>query len=119
MEGLPFFSFDNPWIALIQLFLFYALPRLVGLVTAKVTRAGVKIALLGVFSVVASALTYALDFAITGAAWSTFDLESLLAVVVNAAITFALGNSIYQGVLKPTGVAAKDAANTTIQVVDK
>lgn len=118
MDGIPVFSFDNPWIALIQIALFYVLPRIVGLITDKVTKPVVKIIALGLLSVVASALTFALDFAITGALWSTFDLDALVAVIVNAAITFALGNAVYRGVIKPTGQAERDARNSSIQFID-
>jgi hypothetical protein len=116
MEGIPVFDFANPWVALIQIVLFYVLPRLVGLVTSKTTSSGTKVALLGVLTLVASALTWLLDVAVAST-WDTMDYTALINVVVNAAITFALANGIFQGVIKPTGQAERDASNTTLQLV--
>lgn len=118
MEGIPVFDFSNPWIALIQLILFYVLPRLVGLVTDATTKPGIKVALLGLLAVATSALTWLLDVALANG-WAALDWTALINVVVNAAITFALANSIYRGVIKPTGQAARDAANDTIQLIDR
>lgn len=116
MEGIPVFDFDNPWVALIQLVLFYLLPRLVGLVTDKLANPWVKVLLLGILAVVGSALTSLLDVAVADG-WATLDWSSIITVVVNAAITFALANAVYQGVIKPTGQAAADAENKAIQLI--
>lgn len=118
MEGIPVFDFVNPWVALIQLTLFYVLPRVVGLVTDKLTKPTVKIVLLGVLAVVTSALTWLLDVAVANG-WAALDWTALVNVVVNAAITFTLANSVYRGVIKPTGQAAADAANSSIQFIDR
>lgn len=115
MEGIPVFDFANPWVALIQLILFYVLPRLVGLITDKFTKATVKVTLLGVLAVLTSALTWLLDVAVARS-WDTLDWTALINVIVNAAITFALANSVYRGVLVPTGTAARDAESNVIQI---
>jgi hypothetical protein len=115
MEGIPVFDFSNPWVALIQLVLFYVLPRVVGLVTDKLTKASTKIALLGLLAVATSALTWLLDVAVANG-WATLDWTALINVIVNAAITFALANAVYRGVIKPTGQAATDAANKSVQL---
>jgi len=115
MEGIPVFDFANPWVALIQLALFYVLPRIVGLVTDRLTKASVKIVLLGVLAVVTSTLTWLLDVAVAQG-WATLDWTALINVIVNAAITFALANSVYRGVIKPTGQAEKDADSNVIQL---
>ena len=112
---IPVFDFHNPWVALIQLTLLYLLPRLVGLVTDKLTASGVKIALLGLLSVVGSALTFLLDVAIADA-WASLDWVALLNVIVNAAITFALAQGVFKGVIVPLGQADRDAASSAIQV---
>ena len=110
MEGIPVFDFANPWVALIQLVLFYALPRLVGLVTSRFAAPGVKIALLGALAVLGSALTWLLDVAVANG-WAALDWTAFINVIVNAAITFALANSVYRGVIKPVGQAEADAEN--------
>ena len=115
LEGTPVFDFANPWVALIQLTLLYVLPRLVGLVTDKATDPRVKIVLLGLLAVVTSALTWLLDVAVANG-WATLDWTALVNVVVNAAITFALANAVYRGVIKPTGQAEADAKNDAIQL---
>ena len=115
MEGIPVFDFANPWVALIQLILFYVLPRIVGLVTDRFTRPGVKIAVLGFLTVLGSALTWLLDVAVANG-WAALDWTALINVIVNSAITFALANSVYRGVIKPIGQAEKDAQNDTIKL---
>lgn len=115
MEGVPVFDFHNPWVALIQLALTYLLPRLVGLVTAKFTASGVKLALLGGLTVLTSALTFLLDVAVANS-WATLDPTDLVNVVVNAALTFALAQGVFTGVIKKLGQAEKDAESNVIQL---
>lgn len=111
----PVFDFHQPWVALIQLALTYFLPRLTGLVTDKLSASSVKIAVLGVLTVVTSALVYLLAIA-TADTWSTLDWTALLNVVVNAALTFAIAQGVFKGVVQPLGQADKDAANDSIKL---
>lgn len=112
----PAFDFHQPWVALIQLALTYFLPRLTGLVTDKMTASGVKITILGALTVVASALVYLLAVA-TANSWATLDWVALLNIVVNAALTFALAQGVFKGVIQPSGQAAKDASSDAIKLV--
>jgi predicted Na+-dependent transporter len=116
MDGIPVFDFNNPWVALIQIVLFYVLPRVVGLVTDRLTASVVKIILLGALSVVGSALTWLLDVAVANS-WATLDWTALVNVIVNAAITFALAQGVYKGVIVPLGQNKKDAESTVIQFI--
>lgn len=111
----PAFDFHQPWVALIQLALTYLLPRLTGLVTDRLAAPKVKIAVLGVLAVLASALTYLLAVAVANT-WATLNWTTLLNVVVNAALTFALAQGVFKGVIVPTGQAARDAANPVMQL---
>lgn len=112
----PAFDFHQPWVALIQLALTYFLPRLTGLVTDSGVDAKVKIAVLAVLSVLSSALVYLLTIAIANT-WSTLDWTALLNIVVNAALTFALAQGVFKGVIVPSGAAEKDASSTAIQFI--
>lgn len=112
---LPVFDFANPWVALIQIALFYVLPRIVGLVTDRLTASVVKIVILGVLAVVTSSLTWLLDVAVAQA-WATLDWTALINVIVNAAITFAAAQAVYAGVIKPIGQADRDAQSTAIKL---
>ena len=113
---IPVFDFANPWVALIQLALLYVLPRIVGLVTDRLTKSLVKVLILGGLTVVTSALTWLLDVAIASA-WESLDYTAFINVVVNAVITFALAQGVYAGVIKPLGQADRDAASTAIKLV--
>ena len=112
----PAFDFHQPWVALIQLALTYFLPRLTGLVTDSGVGAKVKIAVLGVLTVLASALTYLLAIAVANS-WATLDWTALLNVIVNAALTFALAQGVFKGVIVPSGAAEKDAKSTALQFI--
>ena len=118
METLPVFDFHNPWVALIQIALLFVLPTLVGLVTDKVTDSKTKALLLGLFTLVSTALVWLLDVAIAGA-WGEADWTSLVNVLVGAIITWALANGIFKGVLVPTGVIEKAQESNVIQLLDR
>lgn len=105
---IPVFDFNNPWVAIIQLALAYALPLLTGLVSDRLAKASYKVILLGVFNIIGAGLTWLLDIALTQA-WATIDYTALINVVVNAALTFFLAQGVYQGIIKPTGQAARVA----------
>ncbi len=115
MDSIPVFDFHNPWVALIQLALIYFLPRLTGLVTDRWSASGVKIAVLGVLSVLASALTWLLDVAVASS-WATLDWIALINVIVNATLTFAIAQGVFKGVIVPLGQADRDAANNSIKL---
>lgn len=115
---IPVFDFNTPWVALIQLALFYLLPRLVGLVTDKISKSIVKITLLAALALLASFLTWLLDVAVADT-WATLDWSEAITILVNAAITFALANGVFKGVIVPLGQAAKDAENRNIQIIDR
>lgn len=118
MENLPVFDFHNPWVALIQIALLFILPTLVGLVTDKLTDSKTKALLLGLLTLISTALVWLLDVAIAGA-WGEADWTGLLNVVISAAITWALANGIFKGVLVPTGVIEKAQDSNVIQFVDR
>lgn len=105
---IPVFDFNNPWVAIIQLALAYALPLLTGLVSDRLAKAPYKVILLGVLNIIGAALTWLLDIAIAEA-WATLDYTALINVVVNAALTFFLAQGVYQGIIKPTGQAERVA----------
>lgn len=115
MDGIPVFDLASPWVGLIQLALFYILPRLTGLVTDRLTKPAVKIAILGVLSVLGTLLTRLLDVAVSDG-WATLDWVSLFNLIFNAAIVFVFSNVIYKTVIVPTGQSAKDAANESIKL---
>lgn len=115
MDANPLLDFHTPWVALIQLALTYLLPRLVGLVTDKLAASSTKIVLLGVLSIVASGLTYLLTIAVADS-WATADWTALLNILVNSAITFALAQGVFTGVIKPLGQADKDGESNVIQL---
>jgi len=116
MDGtVPLFDFHTPWVALIQLALIYFLPRLTGLVTDKLTASKVKIMVLGTLTVVTAGLTWLLDVAMANS-WASLDWTALLNVVVNAALTFAIAQGVFKGVIVPLGHADKDAASNVIQL---
>lgn len=115
MPEIPVFDFHSPWVALIQLALFWLLPWLTGLLTDRYTSAKVKIAVLGVSTVLASALTWLLDVALADG-WATLDWAALVEVIVNAALTFALANAVHRGVNVPTGIAAAAQESNVIQL---
>jgi hypothetical protein len=115
MEGIPVFDFHTPWVALIQLALVYFLPRLTGLVTDRFSASGTKITVLGVLSVLGSALTWLLDVAMANS-WASLDWVTLVNVIVNAALTFAIAQGVFKGVIVPLGQADRDADNTTIKL---
>lgn len=112
---LPLFDFHTPWVALIQLALTYFLPRLTGLVTDKLAASSTKITVLGALTVVTSALTWLLDVAVANS-WATLDWTALLNVIVNAALTFAVAQGVFKGVIEPLGHAEKDANSNVIQL---
>lgn len=105
---IPVFDFASPWVAVIQIVLIYLLPRLVGLISDKLAKSSWKIIALGVVTIIASGLTWLLDVALADA-WATLDWTALINVLVNSALTFFLAQGVYQGILKPTGSAARDA----------
>ena len=115
VSAIPMFDFHTPWVALIQLALTYFLPRLTGLVTDKLTASSIKIAVLGGLSVIASALTWLLDVAIANA-WTTLDWTALINVIVNAALTFAVAQGVFKGVIVPLGQADADASSDAIKI---
>ena len=115
MDAVPIFDFHAPWVALIQLALIYFLPRLTGLVTDRWTASGVKIAVLGALSVITSALTWLLDVAVANA-WAALDWVALVNVIVNAALTFAIAQGVFKGVIVPLGQANRDADSNVIQL---
>jgi hypothetical protein len=116
MDGsIPLFDFHTPWVALIQLALTYFLPRLTGLVTDKLTATHVKIIVLGALTVITSALTWLLDVAVANS-WATLDWVGLLNVAVNAALTFAIAQGVFKGIIQPLGQHEKDAASNVIQL---
>jgi len=115
LTDVPVFDFANPWVALIQIALFWALPLVTGLLTDKASDPRVKVAVLGVTTVVASALTWLLDVAIASS-WATADWTALVEVIVNAGITFAAANAIHRGVNIPTGMAAAAQESNVIQL---
>lgn len=115
MDTVPLLDFHAPWVALIQLALIYFLPRLTGLVTDKLTASGIKIAVLGVLTVLTSALTWLLDVAVADA-WATMDWTALLNVAMNAALTFAVAQGVFKGVIVPLGQADRDANSNVIQL---
>jgi hypothetical protein len=113
--SIPVFDFNTPWVALIQIALFVALPQLVGLVTDKLTDAKVKTYLLGALTLVSTILTFLLDFAVADA-WSTFEPVALVNIIVNFAITWAAANAFYKGVLVPTGASEAAQESNVIQL---
>jgi len=113
---IPVFDPATPWVAVIQLVLVYVLPRLTGLVTDRLTKPTLKILVLGVLSVIGTALTWLLGIAVANT-WSGLDWSALLTVVVNASLVFLFSNVVYKSVIQPTGQAAKDAANDTVKII--
>lgn len=112
----PLLDFHQPWVALITLALTYLLPRLVGLVTTNVASAGLKIAVLGILSVVTQALTYLLTVAVANS-WGSLDWTALANVIVNAGLTFAIANGVFKGVIQPLGQAEKDKQSAAIAFI--
>lgn len=104
----PVFDAAHPWVAIIQLSLTYLLPRLTGLVTDRLANPVAKMLTLGVLTLAASAGNFALGYAVADT-WSQFDWTAFLNLLVNAAITYALAQGVYRGVIVPSGQAAKDA----------
>lgn len=117
MDGttVPLFDFHTPWVALIQLALIYFLPRLTGLVTDKLTASHIKIIVLGALAVLSSALAWLLDVAVANS-WATMDWTGLVNVIVNAALTFAIAQGVFKGIIVPLGQADKDAKSNVIQL---
>lgn len=113
---IPVFDLQNPWVGLIQLALFYILPRLTGLVTDRLSKPAWKIATLGVLSVLGTVLTRLLDVAVANG-WSTLDWMSLFNLVINAGVVFIFSNVIYKTVIVPTGQNEKDARNETFKII--
>ena len=112
---VPIFDFNTPWVALIQIALFVLLPQLVGLVTDKLTDPKVKTLLLGGLTLVSSALTFVLDYAVSDT-WATFDPIALVNLVVNFVITWGLANAFYGRVLKPLGATEAAQNSNLIQI---
>jgi hypothetical protein len=110
MDAIPVFDFANPWVAIIQIVLFYLLPRIVGLVSDGSASTLAKGLLLGALSVLASALTFLLDVAVAST-WATLDWTAFINVVVNAAITWVIAQQLFDRVIKPSGQAAFDSAH--------
>jgi len=108
--GIPVFDFASPWVAIIQIVLFYVLPRVVGLVSDVNASALAKGLFLGALSVLASALTFLLDVAVADA-WAALDWTAFINVVVNAAITWVLAQQVFDRIIKPSGQAASDSAH--------
>jgi len=115
MDAVPIFDFHTPWVALIQLMLFFALPQLVGLITVKLTSAKVKTYLLALLTLIGVILTWLLDVAVADA-WATLDWTELVNIIVNWIVAWLLSNAAYKGVLIPTGAAESAAENTTIKL---
>jgi hypothetical protein len=84
------------WALIIQTLVSTILPLLVGLVTKKVTRSGVKALLLAGLAIISSGLTELL-------AVETFDLGDWL---VGAIGSFAVAVSAHYGLWKPLGASA-------------
>jgi len=115
MEGFPVFDFHNPWVAIIQLALFFALPQLVALVTVKLTSAKIKTWLLAGLTLVGVVLTWLLDIAVADA-WASLDWTELTGIVVNWVVAWLLSNAAYKGVLKPSGATEAAQNNNAIKI---
>lgn len=115
MDTIPIFDFHEPWVALIQLALFFALPQLVGLITVKLTSARIKAWLLAGLTLLGVILTWLLDIAVADA-WATLDWTELVNITVNWVVAWLLSNAAYKGFLVPTGAADRAAENTTIKI---
>ena len=90
-------TFSLTWVQLLQFAVAVLLPLLVGLVTTKVTKSGVKAVLLLALSVITSLLSVLLAASQAG---TTYDLGVGLLLGLS---TFIIGVAMHYGLWKPVG----------------
>jgi tetrahydromethanopterin S-methyltransferase subunit C len=108
----------QPWVALIQVILVFVLPQLVGLITDKVSSSKLKTFLLALLTLLGVVGTRLLGVAVDDA-WSTYDWNELINLVINWVLVWLLANSAYKGVLKPIGATEKAQESNVIQLFDR